>query len=155
VDKKKVARKAAPKDRLVDLTRVKILRVEEFSGKPIPRKHQHEMSVDEAALALDFFSRLSWRRIEKEKEAWIDAEKVADRLHTLRRLMQATQALMAAEEIGPVEDYELADLMSDVFEYLAVRAELAGETHIPRERRYMLSVDWRAVAPASPRKAVA
>lgn len=153
----KVARKAPTKERLlVHLTRVKVVRVEDFSGKPEARKYQHEMSGDDVALALDFFARLEWRRVEKEQEAWINPASVSDRLHTLRRLFLATQALLDRPEIGQVEHYELTDLLSDVFEYLTVRAELAGETALHRESRYAFAVDERAIAPASPkRKAVA
>lgn len=154
MSKPKVARKP-PKKVLLPLASLTIRRVEDFSGKPAPAHDRERICTDDVALALDFLQRINWRRTEKEKKDWIDPEQVTDRLHTLRRVMQAAHVLLGTEEIGGASDYEVNDLMADAFEYLTIRAELAGETGIPRERRYRVTVDGPVLAAAPTRKAVA
>ena len=146
----KVARKA-PKKPLLYLEDVRVQQVKDFSGKPILRQNQDKMPVTDVALAIDFLERIQWRRVEEEKKAWIDSETVSDRLHTLRRLMAASRALQEADKLNPVQEHELTDLMNDVFEYLTIRAELAGETCIPRRERYMVTLEEGALARASAR----
>jgi hypothetical protein len=150
---KTIAQKA-PKKVLISLADVTIRRVEDFSGKSWAKALHESMSVSKLALGLDFIERIGWRRTAEEKETWLDTEAVADRLHALRGLVRLRQELVERDELAVSEEGWDA-FIADVLEYFTIRAELAGETHIPRERRYMVTVDAPALAVAPKRKAVA
>jgi hypothetical protein len=154
MSKPKVPRNAPMKNWLVHLTRVQIRRVEDFSGKPIPRKQQTEMSVDDVALALDFLERINWRRTREEKAAWIDSQVISDRLHALRGLIHLRQELVDRHALA-VSEEDWDAFIADLLEYFTIRAELAGETTIPRERRYAVIVDERALGLVPAGKAAA
>lgn len=154
MSKPKVTRKA-PKRALLPLESLMIRQVEDFSGRSLKGVERDHIGTYRIALALDFMQRIVWRRMPEEKKAWISPVSVTDRLHTLRKVIQVIPRVLTTDEAAGVSEYEVADLLSDMLEYLTIRAELAAETTIPRERRYMVTVDAPALAAVPTRKAVA